>query len=123
MMRKTASPQASHAEMLQACRRTENSVASAKKCRDPVGEVSHSIAIVVIRCALIEQIAIDIGCNHEELIDETNEQRLVLTGPGRSHCFLHDIVAHAVSDEGHLRFTGFRRIIYGLLLLLGQPIE
>src|SRR6266545_4953756 len=123
MMRKTASPQASHAEMLQTCRRTENSVASAKKCRDPVGEVSHGIAIVVIRCALIEQIAVNVGCDHEELIDETNEQRLVLTGPRCSHCLLHHIVSHAVSDHGDFCLTSFCRIVYGLLLLLGQPIE
>src|SRR4029453_1051762 len=63
-IRKTAATHAPHAEMLQTCRRAEDSVASAIERRNPVGEISHSIAIVFIRCALVEQIAINVGCDH-----------------------------------------------------------
>ena len=71
--RKTAATKTPHPEMLQACRRAEDSIASAIECRDPVGEISHSIAIVVVRCSFVEQIAVHVGRDHYQLIDETNE--------------------------------------------------
>jgi hypothetical protein len=99
--------------------RTEPTV----KRGDPVREVSHSAAIVVIWRARVKQIAINIGSDHYQLIDETNEQRLIFSRPSRGHRLLHDIVSHAMSDQGYLRFAGFRGIIYGRLLFSDQPIE
>jgi hypothetical protein len=43
-----------HAEVLQACRRSEDSVASSIKRSDLIAEISHSVAIVVVRRALVE---------------------------------------------------------------------
>jgi hypothetical protein len=63
-MRKTTSTQAARTEMLQTGRRPEHSVASSIKRRDSIGEIGHSIAIVVVGCAFVEQIAIDIGSDH-----------------------------------------------------------
>ena len=62
-------------------------VAPTVKRGDPVGQVSHSAAIVVIWRARVEQIAIDIGSDHYQLIDETNEQRLILAGPTAAIAF------------------------------------
>src|SRR5215216_5160342 len=109
--------------MFKAGRRTKDRVAAAEKASDPVREVSHGVSIVAIRRAQVEQIAVDIRCNHNKLIDETNKQWLVLTRPGSSHCLLHNIVSHAVGDQRHLCFAWFRRILYRLLLLLYQPIK
>ena len=61
--------------------------------------------------------------DHHELVDEANEQRLILSRPGRRHRLLHNIVSHAMRDEGNLRFAGFGSIIYSFLLFLDQPIE
>jgi hypothetical protein len=63
-MWKTASTQAPHAEMLQTGRRAEDSVASSIKRSDSIREISHGVAIVVIRRALVEQIAVNIGRDH-----------------------------------------------------------
>lgn len=100
-----------------------NGVASAVEGRDPVGEIGNRITIVVVWRALVEQIAIDIGGDHHELIDEADEQRLIFSRPGRGHRLLHNIISHAVSNEGDLCFAGFRRVVYGRLLFSHQPIE
>ena len=59
--------------MLQPCGGAEDSVATAIERRNPVGEISHRVAIVVIRRALVKQIAVNVGCDHQKLIDKTNE--------------------------------------------------
>jgi hypothetical protein len=93
------------------------------KAGDPVGEIGNRITIVVVWRALVEQIAIDIGGDHHELIDEADEQRLIFSRLSRGHRLLHNIISHAVSNEGDLCFAGFRRVVYGRLLFSHQPIE
>ena len=73
--------------------------------------------------ALVEQIAIDIGGDHHELIDKADEQLLIFSRPSRGHRLSHNIISDAVSNDGNLRFAGFRRVVYGHLLFSDQPIE
>src|SRR5207237_3074090 len=97
------------------------------------GEIGDGAAVIIIWRSSIEEIVVNVRGDHDELINETDEQRLILAGPSIVHGFLQNVVAHTVGDHRDLGFAGFGRGLFTLCvsdngfqrvpLFLDKPIE
>src|SRR5258708_7156416 len=80
----------------------------------------------IVGRAGIEEIVVHISRHHNELIDEADQKRLVVSCPRNRHRFLQQVIAHAMRNERDFRFAGLLWVAAGfdgVLLFFYQPIE
>src|SRR4030095_7718192 len=101
-----AAAESALAEVFQAGGSAKNVVPAGKQRAEPVAEVGHERTVAVRRLVLLEQIVVNVGGHQGNLMDKSNELRIVQPFRGHSQRLLQDVVAHAVGDDGYLGATG-----------------
>src|SRR5260370_11507773 len=98
-MRETGTTEPARAEMLETGGSTEYFVTATIKRSDTISQIYDGGAVIIVRRASIEQIVIHIRRHHEQLINQSHQQWLILARPCSGHRFLHNVVSHAVGDQ------------------------
>ena len=125
-MGKAATSKSPGAKVLESSRSAQDGITATVQSGDPIRQVVDRRAVAVVGSAGVEEVVVNISGDHEELVDQAHEKRLVFARPGGSHRLLEEVVPHTVGDD---RDLGFARLVGvtvrgdGDLLHFDQPIE
>ncbi len=97
--------------MLQSRRHAEHLIEPGIQRGDAVAQVGHQVAVAAGRLIALKKIVVDIGCDHDELVDQADQLRIVELFRRGDERLLHDVVAHAVREHRHFHAAELRRIV------------
>ena len=118
-----ASAEAPLSKMFQSGRHTEDRIPAGVQGGHAIREVGDAFAVTLAYgLAALKDIVVNVRRYHQQLVDETHQQRTIFARPGVFHGVFQDVIAHAVRDERSLGLTCLRGVSGCLRLLRGHPI-